>query len=117
LFSAAELSVKAWLWTGPLGFELSERMRHGEIGNAFSKYVQWGNADPGMLKTFQALIERRALFKYGRDDVDVHIGQARRWLENVQAMLAGAELAVKSVMESTDTFSAAFRAPVTSDQK
>jgi len=111
LFSAAELAVKAWLWTGPLGFEFAERMRHGDICEAFQKYVQWGNANPRVLKTYQELTARRPLLRYRRSREAIRQALARRWLEDVRSMVQSAELAVVSVLEAPDNYSATFRAP------
>jgi hypothetical protein len=102
LFSAAELAVKAWLWTGPLGFEFADRMRHGDIGSAFQKYVQWGNANPRLLKTYQELAAGRPPMRYRQNPKAVRLALARRWLEDVRGMVRHAEIAVASILVASD---------------
>lgn len=103
LFSAAELAVKGALWTGPLGFDFAERMRHGEIGSAFGKYVKWGNAHPRLLKTFNEVANSRPNFRYKSETKALRQAVRRRWIEDVRAMIAIAEAAVVSVFEATDS--------------
>lgn len=99
LFSAAELAVRAAMWTGPLGFDFAERMRHGAIGDTFSKFVGWGNANPRLLKTYNDLTRFRPLLRYRGEKERVRPAVGRRWLEDVRAMIEMAEAAVRSTMD------------------
>lgn len=99
LFSAAELAVRAALWTGPLGFDFAERMKHGKIGEAFTKFVGWGNANPRLLKTYNDLTRFRPVLRYRGEKERVRPAVGRRWIEDVRTMIQMAEAAVRGGMD------------------
>jgi hypothetical protein len=86
LFSAAELAIKAELFSIP-DPDFREKANHKCIHSRYNRFMASGNAKPIYLEVFNKLFALRSKARYLKDDISVSESDGSKWLNAVREII------------------------------